>query len=138
MYPFSKRAYNQYKKCLKCDKCPAKGCPIHLKWENMDRGYYRATGNLLTGEEFSIHIPWLKEPVAEITLEKVDDLTHLNSWISALMGNTKYNIDITLKYADQKTLDSIIIIDDHRGTIHTSNKCIKSNTYKGWKINSKE
>ena len=49
MYPFSIDAYKKYKKCFTCNDCPTKGCPVKITWENMDRGYYRATGKLLTG-----------------------------------------------------------------------------------------
>lgn len=122
MYPISKTAYNKYKKCFTCEKVtPCKNCPLNIKWENMDRGYYRATGNLITGEEFKLRIPYQKEPSAEITLKQVNNVAQLNSWILILLLYTKYNIEITLKYIDKKdkkTLNNIIPIDKQRGTIH--------------------
>lgn len=132
---FYQKSYNQYKHCFTCVKCPPKGCPIHLKWENMDRGYYLANGNLLTQEEFTIHCPWSIKSSTNIFLKKVDNFTELNSWILACIENTEHYIYITLNHIKKKTMEEITPIPEGRGTITIlENKLCIPNKYKGWKI----
>lgn len=142
---YCNKAYNLYKKCLTCEKCPPKGCPIYLEWQSMDRNYYYATGKLITGEKFHIHHPNNEKNIAEITLEKIDNLplTQLNSWILAFM-DSKYNVDITLTNITPENLNNIIAINEDRGTIHITNDMKgkkgkkHKTTYKGWKITNLE
>jgi hypothetical protein len=132
---FYQKSYNQYKKCLACVKCPPKGCVINLEWENMDRGYYIGTGHLLTQEKFTIYCPWSIKSNAEIYLEKIDDVTELNSWILACVENTEHDIDITFNDIDEKTIEAITPICEGRGTITIlANKPCIPNKYKGWQI----